>query len=144
MQASTGGFFWCLLELGSALQSECTTDGVGVGRRRDPRAMQRRLVGVARHEREDAQSVSAPPELPPQADVVVDLLPLIPEPGRFVNREFFARMKPGALFVNAGRGRTVDTDALVDALRAGRPRPALDVTTPSHYRRVTPCGIFGT
>jgi phosphoglycerate dehydrogenase-like enzyme len=32
--------------------------------------------------------------------------------------------------VNAGRGRTIETAALVDELRAGRLRAALDVTDP--------------
>ena len=43
---------------------------------------------------------------------------------------FLGRMKAGALFVNAGRGKTVDTNALLEALRAGRIRAALDVTDP--------------
>jgi phosphoglycerate dehydrogenase-like enzyme len=42
----------------------------------------------------------------------------------------FAAMRDGALFVNAGRGRTVDTDALVAALEAGRIRAVLDVMEP--------------
>jgi phosphoglycerate dehydrogenase-like enzyme len=89
-----------------------------------------RVMGVARHAREDAQPVSALTELLPQADVVVDLLPLAPETEKFVDAAFLARMKPGALFVNAGRGKTVDTEALVQALRSGRIRAALDVTDP--------------
>jgi len=88
------------------------------------------VIGVARHARDDAQPVSALPELLPQADVVVDLLPLAPETEKFVDSAFLARMKPGALFVNAGRGKTVDTDALLEALRSGRIRAALDVTDP--------------
>lgn len=89
-----------------------------------------RVTGIAQHPRPDAQPSSALPGLLPLADVVVDLLPLAPETEKFVNRNFLARMKPGALFVNAGRGRTVDTDALVSVLNAGRIRAALDVTDP--------------
>ena len=38
-----------------------------------------------------------------------------------------ARLRPGALLVNTSRGPIVDETALVDALRAGRIRAALDV-----------------
>ena len=89
-----------------------------------------RVIGVARHARDDAQPVSALPDLLPQADVVLDLLPLTPETEKFVDSAFLARMKDGALFVNAGRGKTVDTEALLEALRSGRIRAALDVTDP--------------
>ena len=89
-----------------------------------------RTIGVAHHPREDAHPVSALPSLLPQADVVVDLLPLTPDTDGFVDKAFLAQMKPGALFVNAGRGRTVDTAALVEALHSGRIRAALDVTDP--------------
>lgn len=89
-----------------------------------------RVVGIARHARQGAEPLEALPRLLPDADVVVDLLPLTPDTQRFVNAEFLARMKPGALFVNAGRGGTVDTNALLEALRAGTIRAALDVTDP--------------
>lgn len=39
-------------------------------------------------------------------------------------------MPDGALIVNAGRGKIVDTAALARELRAGRFRAALDVTDP--------------
>jgi phosphoglycerate dehydrogenase-like enzyme len=39
-------------------------------------------------------------------------------------------MRQGALLVNAARGPIVDTDALVEALNAGKIRAALDVTDP--------------
>ena len=103
--------------IGRALSARLTPFGV-------------RVIGVARHARDDALPVAALPDLLPQADVVVNLLPLTPETERFVDAPFLARMKPGALFVNAGRGKTVDTDALVEALRSGRIRAALDVTDP--------------
>lgn len=88
------------------------------------------VIGVSRHRRDDARSTDELPELLPQADVVVDLLPFTPETVRFVGREFLARMKPGALFVNAGRGSTVDAEALLEALNSGRIHAALDVTDP--------------
>ena len=39
-------------------------------------------------------------------------------------------MPDGALVVNAGRGRTIETAALVEQLQSGRIRAALDVTDP--------------
>jgi phosphoglycerate dehydrogenase-like enzyme len=89
-----------------------------------------RVVGVARHPREGVESPDALPRLLPDADIVVNLLPRTPETEKLVNRKFLAQMKPGALFVNAGRGRTVDTEALMESLRAGHIRAALDVTDP--------------
>jgi phosphoglycerate dehydrogenase-like enzyme len=47
-----------------------------------------------------------------------------------VDATFLARMRDGALLVNVARGAVVDTDALVDELRAGRLCAALDVTDP--------------
>jgi phosphoglycerate dehydrogenase-like enzyme len=89
-----------------------------------------RVVGIAQHKRPGAEPPEALPRLLADADVVVDLLPLKPDTEHFVDTKFLARMKPRALFVNAGRGRTVDTNALLDALRGGRLRAALDVTDP--------------
>ncbi len=89
-----------------------------------------RVVGVAQHPRDDVQSTDALPRLLPNEDIVVNLLPLTPETEKFMDSRFIAQMKPGSLLVNAGRGKTVDTDALLAALQAGRLRAALDVTDP--------------
>lgn len=66
----------------------------------------------------------------PHADVVVLLVPLTPETDGMVNAEFLARLKPGALLVNASRGRIVDSDALIAELTRRRLRAALDVWDP--------------
>ena len=55
-----------------------------------------------------------------QCDVVVNVLPATPETERLVDAKAFAAMKPGAIFINIGRGKTVDEGALVEALRNGQ------------------------
>ncbi len=70
-------------------------------------------------------------ELAAQADVVVSTLPLTADTASLHNAAFFAAMKPEAIFINVGRGATVDTDALVAALRSGAIAGAgLDVAEP--------------
>lgn len=66
-----------------------------------------------------------------EADVVVTTVPGTPETRGMFNEERFRRMKPGAVFINVGRGETVCTEALVRALQEGRIAAAgLDVTDP--------------
>jgi phosphoglycerate dehydrogenase-like enzyme len=89
-----------------------------------------RVTGVAEHARADVESPDALPRLLPEADVVVLLAPLTTKTKGIVDANFLARMKEGALLINAARGGIVDTDALIDALNAGRVRAALDVTDP--------------
>ena len=67
-------------------------------------------------------------ELMATSDVVAVILPLTPHTRGLVDRDAIAAMKPGAVFVNVGRGHVVDESALIDALRSGRLRGAvLDV-----------------
>jgi phosphoglycerate dehydrogenase-like enzyme len=89
-----------------------------------------RVTGIARHAREGVETPEGLSLRLPDADIVVNLLPSTPETQKLVNSSFLALMKPGALLVNAGRGTTVDTDALLEALRSGHVRAALDVTDP--------------
>jgi D-2-hydroxyacid dehydrogenase (NADP+) len=62
------------------------------------------------------------------ASFVVNTLPLTPGTAGLVSRAVFEAMRPGSVFVNVGRGATVDQKALIDHLRTGRLRAAgLDV-----------------
>ena len=70
-------------------------------------------------------------ELAGQADVVVNATPLTPATTRLFDRKLFAKMKPGAYFINVGRGKSVVTGDLIDALNTGHlGGAALDVQDP--------------
>ena len=70
-------------------------------------------------------------EMLPTADDVVNILPENPGTVGFFNARRLRSMKPGAVFINIGRGTTVDQDGLLNALRANRLAAAyLDVTDP--------------
>jgi phosphoglycerate dehydrogenase-like enzyme len=88
------------------------------------------VVRVARHRRDGVAPVEVLPDLLPAADIVVLVVPLTSQTRGMVDAAFIARMKDGALLVNAARGPIVDTDALVAELATGRIRAALDVTDP--------------
>jgi len=58
-------------------------------------------------------------------------VPLTPETTGMIGAHELARMKPGAVIMNLSRGPTIDTEALVGALRAGQLAGALlDVFEP--------------
>jgi phosphoglycerate dehydrogenase-like enzyme len=88
------------------------------------------VVRVARQARENVYEMGQLPDLLPEADVVVLLIPLTDETRKLVNAEFLGRMKDGALLVNVARGAIVDTEALLAEVQTARLRAALDVTDP--------------
>lgn len=89
-----------------------------------------RVVRVARTARDGVYGGGDLAGLLPTADVVVVLVPLTAETRGLVDAAFLARMRAGALLVNAARGAIVDTDALLAALRSEHVRAVLDVTDP--------------
>lgn len=55
-----------------------------------------------------------------QSDLIVVHLPLTDDTHHLVDAAFLARVKPGAFLVNVSRGPVVKSDALIEALEAGR------------------------
>jgi phosphoglycerate dehydrogenase-like enzyme len=88
------------------------------------------FIRVARTARQGVYGFAELPALLPKADVIINLLPYTPQTDRLIGAEHFTQMKSGALFVNAGRGKTVDQEALVEAIRAKQVRLVSDVTDP--------------
>lgn len=96
-----------------------------------------RVVGVKRREGRPPEGIEGLytldrlEKLLPKADIVAMCLPGNKDTFHLMNKERFALMKEGSVLLNVGRGITLDTDALVDALQeehlAGA---ALDVTDP--------------
>ncbi|MFC3393433.1 glyoxylate/hydroxypyruvate reductase GhrB [Brenneria rubrifaciens] len=63
-----------------------------------------------------------------ESDFLCITLPLTAETKNLIGREQLAKMKPGAILINIGRGAVVDENALIDALSNGTIRAAgLDV-----------------
>jgi len=90
------------------------------------------IVRVARSARpaESVHAVADLNKLLPGAQVIILIVPSTDETRGLIGSAQFALMQHGALLVNAARGPIVDTGALVEALRSGRIRAAIDVTDP--------------
>jgi phosphonate dehydrogenase len=87
------------------------------------RAIAARLAGfgcaIAFHD--PAHADSEPLErLLARADYLFVAVPLAPGAVHLIGRDALARLKPGALLVNVGRGSTVDEASVADALSGGR------------------------
>ena len=77
------------------------------------------------------EEVSRVDEFLPWADHVVDILPANDTTKHFLNQSRLKNLKRGAIVYNIGRGATLDQDALLNEIKAGRIAAAyLDVTDP--------------
>jgi phosphoglycerate dehydrogenase-like enzyme len=127
--ATLAGKTLCIAGLGSIGES-CAAVGKTLGMR---------VVGIRRRPGAgDAANSHADEIMGPerrreafaQSRIIMVLLPDTRETRAFIGREELSVMK-GAFLLNGGRGRSIDTPALLDALRAGNVRGAgLDVTDP--------------
>jgi phosphoglycerate dehydrogenase-like enzyme len=93
------------------------------------------LIGVRRQVRGDetipTHSIEDLTALLPTADFVINILPASPSTDQLFGQTQFESIKPGTVFINIGRGNTVDQLALVQSLATGHLAAAyLDVTDP--------------
>jgi phosphoglycerate dehydrogenase-like enzyme len=125
---------WTHLDLGDLVDARVLilghgSIGVAVEERLAPFGVAE-VVRVARRARDGVHAIDDLAGLLPGADVVVNLLPATPQTNGLLGADLLGAMRPGALLVNAGRGPTVDTAALLAQLEAGRLRAVLDVVEP--------------
>ena len=104
--------------------------GIGAEVEKLLRAFDVEVIRVARTAKPGVSAFGELAGLIPEADVVVLLVPLTHTTRGMMNADMLARMKPGALLINAARGPVVDTDALLRQLQAKRIHAVLDVTDP--------------
>lgn len=95
----------------------------------------RTLAVAAPGEPDSGADETFPPEeldaVIPRSDLIVLSLPLMPSTHHLINAERLALLGERGWVINVSRGPIVDTDALVEALRAGTIAGAcLDVTDP--------------
>lgn len=60
------------------------------------------------------------PDVIDKADIIVNILPLTKETVALYDKELFAQMKDGVIFINVGRGESVVTEDLIEALDSGK------------------------
>ena len=111
--------------------------GIGTEVARLGAALDMRVIGTRNSSREGPDFVDYVGlshelhDLVTKADVIVNALPLTDGTKNLFDSDLFAATRKGALFINVGRGQTVDTMALLAALKTGQLGGAgLDVTDP--------------
>ena len=90
------------------------------------------VLGIDKYPREDAAYQGMYPieetrTIIPKADIVILTLPLDGTTRHFLGKDELALLRDGAVIVNIARGAIVDTEALLEHLRAKRIYAVLDV-----------------
>jgi phosphoglycerate dehydrogenase-like enzyme len=96
------------------------------------------VVPVASTARPGVHGIAELPELLPEADIVVLILPDTEATRGIIGAAELAALPEDALVVNVGRGTAIDTDALLKEVSTGRIRAALDVVDPEPLPRDHP------
>jgi D-3-phosphoglycerate dehydrogenase / 2-oxoglutarate reductase len=89
------------------------------------------FVSEAEISKAGAEPVKSFEQLLTESDIVSPHCPSIAQTRRIFNSDAFGKMKPGAIFINVGRGDLADSAALMAALKIGKlGGSALDVFDP--------------
>ncbi len=96
------------------------------------------VIRVARSARDGVHPIGDLPDLLPDADVVVLIVPGTEETRGLFDAQMLGRLKDGSLLVNISRGAVVDTAALLAELRSERIHAALDVVDPEPLPQAHP------
>jgi phosphoglycerate dehydrogenase-like enzyme len=68
---------------------------------------------------DEVVSVSELDKALPRGDIIVNTLPLTQDTKNILNSTRFSKLKRGSMFINVGRGGTVDGEDLIDAIKSG-------------------------
>jgi D-2-hydroxyacid dehydrogenase (NADP+) len=114
---------WPLLAGKTAVVVGIGVSGIAIGELL--KAFGMRVVGVSRTPRDIAGFDAIRPtdrlaEAAAEADYVINVLPASADNVGIFSRAVFAAMKPNAIFINVGRGETVDEAALIETLKEKR------------------------
>lgn len=114
-----------LIELSGKTIMIVGTGNIGKELGRLSKAFNMKTIGINRSGREveNMDHIYQQPEIIDhleKADIVVNILPLTSETEAFFDQKMFAEMKEGTLFINVGRGPTVNTEDLIQALDDGK------------------------
>ena len=133
---------WPLLAGRTAVVVGIGVSGIAIGELL--KAFGMRVIGLSRTPRaitgfDTVRPTDRLTEVAAEADYLINVLPASDANRGIFSRAVFAAMKPSAVFINVGRGETVDEAALIDALRDKRIAGAgLDVFQNSPLRPDSP------
>jgi D-3-phosphoglycerate dehydrogenase / 2-oxoglutarate reductase len=109
------------------------TGAIGMAVARRAQALEMKIMAWSRsltpQKAEDCgfEFASTPLEIAKKADAITIHVAATAETKGMINAEFFAAMKPGAIFLNAARGEVVDHAALLKAINEKGLKAGLDV-----------------
>ena len=116
---------WAMTQVSAMTVLVVGLGGIGLEVARRLRALGATVVGTSRHARpvegvERVVPVADLADVVPEVDEIVLTVPGTAATEGLVGPELLARVRPGTVLVNVGRGSVVDESALLAALRDGR------------------------